>query len=207
MLTLDWPTTRAFAPETFAPTFEPDALGYRSPASGSQTVYDKLTGFWRVRLHLPAASVDEQAVREAFFTRARGAINRITLWHLLRPQPAGTLRGAPTLAANAAQGADTLVISTTPGATLAVRDLLGTAAASASGGSSTQVLAVAAAATADGAGQLTVTLANPTRVALPAGTALVWDKPRFTLRLTGPVPVVYTRSRGEPMDVELVEDW
>jgi hypothetical protein len=82
-----------------------------SPFGGSEQVVDMLNDRWLcslslpVRKHAPAASV------EAFLNSFRGQVNTVNLWHFTRPVPRGTLRGAPTLASLAAQGASSLALT------------------------------------------------------------------------------------------------
>ena len=101
---------------------------------------------------------------------------------VLRPQPRGTMRGAPVLVGAHAQGAASLSITGgTAGSTLLAGDMLGV------GG---LLLMVQIDVTLDGAGAGSVPITNRLRSAQSGGAAVTWDKPTALFRLvdhSGPV--------------------
>lgn len=134
-----------------------------------------------------------------------GRVNLLAVHHILRPVPRGTLRGAPTLSSSAAAGAETMTLSTgQPGATLLRGDWIGVN----QGGTNRQLLHVQADAIANGSGVMTVTFRNRLRVALGAGSTVVWDKPTCLMRQvtdsTGWSAQGVTESGFR---IELMEEW
>jgi hypothetical protein len=167
-----------------------------SPDGGSEQVLDMLNDRWMMYLTLPVASYDDAAAVEAFLASFRGMVNTVDLWHFARPTPRGTLDGAPTLNAAAAQGAASIPITTTAGKTVKAGDMLGV------GG---LLLQAAADATANGSGVLTVTLVNRLRTALASGAAVTWNKPTAPFRLLSHSGMTYAGALAEEVTLTLGE--
>lgn len=201
---LTWLDT--FDVNRFALRLMPNTRRFTSPYSGSTQVIDLLGERWAAQLSMPARArrSGAGAAREAFFGQLRGMDGTVALWHLARPVPVGSMRGAPTLASIAAQGAQTLVINTspsTPGATVKAGDMLGC------GG---QLFMVAADATANGSGQITAATVNRVRAALASATAVVWDRPKTTFRLASDDaagPIAYEPGITTSIEVDLIESY
>ena len=148
-----------------------------APFGGSEQAVDLLNDRWLCSLALPPNSQANAAQLEAFIAAMRGQTNTINLYHLMRPAPRGTMRGTLTLSAAAAQGAASLSITGgagQAGTTLLAGDMLGV------GG---LLLMVAADATANGSGVITVTLANRLRTAQSISAAVTWNQPTAPMRL------------------------
>lgn len=64
---------------------------------------------WRLVLELPPRFRSQGGALEALFNRLRG-VHKLSLPYFARARPGGTLRGAPLLSADVAQGATTLVL-------------------------------------------------------------------------------------------------
>jgi hypothetical protein len=88
--------------------------------------------------------------------------------------------------------------------TLLKGDLLGLGT-----GPTQQVVPIAADATANAAGQITVQLSTPLRNAFPAGTPVVWDKPKALFRQRqNSTGIEYVPGIiGQPWALDLIEDW
>lgn len=200
MTTYAWP--EAWQPSRFEATLVPNDRRFRSPFSQAEQVADLLGERWQFVLTLPPVFPSQQPAREAYLARLRGGAHTISMWHLKRPQPRGTMRGTPTLAAAAAQGADAVSIQGAAGETLYAGDLFGLAA-----GTGTQLLMVAADVTANGAGVMSVALVNRLRVGAASGAAVTWDRPSVLFRLQGAVPVAYAPGVGEAIELQLQESW
>lgn len=176
MTTLAWPATSHFNAAQF--TF--GAMGARSAFAGffsgeTQSVAH-LADRLRASVVLRACSPLEAGQREAFFTQLATRGDLLALHHLQRPQPIGTLRGSPTLAAGASQGAISIQVQGIVGATLVGGDMLGLHTG--------QLVQVGyAGAVANGAGVLTVPLVLPLRAAATGGTAVVWSQPTATFQV------------------------
>lgn len=164
-------------------------------------VVDQMSWAWRVTVTLPMTTNvrGEAAGRfEALVNLLAGGANTIRLHHMVRPQPLGTLRGTPTLAAAAAQFAAQLQLQAVAGATLRMGDMVGV------GG---QLLQVADDCQADGSGLISVPLVTRVRRPLAAGAAVVWDKPTarfFMVDARG--RSVYSPGRAGGQGFELLED-
>jgi hypothetical protein len=134
---------------------------------------------------------------EALIVSLEGGANRLQMHHHGRPIPNGTMRGAPTLNANAVAGAKQVQLANVNG-TLNRGDLIGILG---------QLLYVVADATPSG-GVMTVEIRPALRVAASIGTAVVWNKPAINwiprTAIAGPFP--YRQSQVRPgFSIELVE--
>lgn len=109
------------------------------------------------------------------------------------------MRGTPTLSATAAQGAQSLSVTTSvAGVTVKAGDMLGVG---------TQLVMVGADATAAGTA-LTVPLASRLRASVASGSAVVWDKPRAKFRLSSDTSggeVTFKKSMSDPLQMEFTE--
>lgn len=197
MTTYSWPT--AFAPSACTLHLEPNLREFVSPWTGGYDVIDLMGERWRMTVALPPRKRINSGAVEAFFNRLRG-LHTVSAWHFARPYPTGTMRGSPLLSAGVAQGASTLLLkSAGASATLKAGDMLGL------GG---QWLQVAADATADGSGNMTVYTVNRVRTAASTDAAVAWDKPLGTFRLASPrVAVTHLPVIAEGLELELIETW
>ena len=105
-----WP--EHWLPRDFSMRILPNIRDFEGAYTPSVDVVDLLGERWMVSMSLPPEEDPiEVAAREAFFDRLKGRAHGITLSHLRLPVPQGTLRGAPTLSASAAQLANTISIT------------------------------------------------------------------------------------------------
>ena len=119
MTTYTWPASLRAA--AFEAQLVPNVRSFTSPYGGASQALDLLGERWRFALELPACMPHESGVREALFTKLRGGAHRVSLHHMARPQPVGTLRGLPTLKTTAAQGASSIVLAGCTGLNLLYR--------------------------------------------------------------------------------------
>lgn len=143
---------------------------------------------------------------EQFLESLAGKRNQVEMYHRAHSYPAGTMRGTLTLSADAADGATSLVITGGAGqaaTTLLQGDLLGIGTVL-----TQQVIRVAANATANGSGVITVSLTTALRNAFSSGSAVVWDRPKALFRQTeNNTGIEYTTGRiGQPWSLDLIED-
>lgn len=191
----------AWGVRRFAMRLVPNNRAHSSPYTKSTQVIGLLGDRWWAQFEMPANSYLLAQRIESIITQLRGADGTMALWHLARPAPTGTMRGTPTLSGAVAQGAMSLPITTTAGATLIQGDMLGLAG---------QLVMVATDATANGAGAITVPITHPLRAAVSSGTAVVWDKPSVVFRQQGDEaasPVDYRRGRAEPVQFTFLEGY
>ncbi|MDT8998347.1 hypothetical protein RQP53_03545 [Paucibacter sp. APW11] len=141
---------------------------------------------WAMVLQAPSPMNDRDAsLWKALGMQMRGFVNLIAAFDPARPEPAGTLRGSVSLAANLAQGDSVMSLSAGAGQggrTLATGDLLQIG----SGQGSSQVVMVAADAVADGAGGISVAFEPPARRAYASGLGVSWSYPRMYMRRVDP---------------------
>lgn len=115
----------------------------------------------------------------------RGRVNRLAVWDVANPEPRGTARGAWTAGAAVAAGSSAITINagaSQNGRTLLQGDWIGVQQDSA--GAGRQMLHVQADAVVAG-GQMVVQVEPALRLALPAGSPIVWDRPTCLMRRTG----------------------
>jgi hypothetical protein len=165
---------------------------FASPFGGSEQVIDLGSDRWKATLSASPRTYAEAAALEALINSMRGKTNTLAIYHLLRPQPRGTMRGAP-LTNGVAVGAQAVYIFTDPGATLLAGDMFG------AGG---LLFQVAADSVANGSGEFLVPIVNRVRRTLSALTPVVWDKPTAPFRLSSKPVVQFVPgyAQGVPMD-------
>lgn len=196
---LTW--TASWGVMRFSMKLVPNNRRHSSPYSRSTQVVGLLGDRWMARFQMPVNTYLLAQRAEAVLAQLRGSDGTMALWHLARPAPTGTMRGTPTLSGAVAQGAMSLPITTTAGATVVQGDLLGI---------SGQLVMVAADATANGSGAITVTITSPLRAAISSGTAVVWDKPSVLFRQESDDSagsIEYLRGRAEPLQFVFLEGY
>lgn len=188
MATLNWPSGREFDPREFSFGVSVPKSRFGAFFSGQVQSVSHLAERLVATLTLPPCDGAAGARREAFFMEVMDRGHWLRLGHFQRPEPLGTLRGAPVLAAPAVRGATSIQVSTSPGATLLPGDPLGAA-------SGQLLLTGYQGAVADGAGLMTVPLALPLRAVLALSTGLAWARPTATFELAGTsVDLAYGRG-------------
>lgn len=163
MAVFDYPIE--LAPETVEWVNLRAGVQFKSPFNGWTESVDFLGERWAVSLGIQPFYAREGGRAEAFFGRLAGGMDRVRLWHFMRPQPRGTMRGTPTLSAPAARGDQTLQIVTD--GTLLAGDMF----------KSGNQLFQAFQDCEPSGGVLTVQLVQRVRSALAIGSAVLWDKP------------------------------
>ncbi|MFA9204954.1 MAG: hypothetical protein ACEQSH_00700 [Bacteroidia bacterium] len=149
-----WPTANVWAPLSVI---------------GKQTHTRSLTGKrWMCSFTLRAATWRERAAVGAFLDSLEQGGNRLSMWHLARPLPYGTITGSPTIASALSIGDKTAIIQTDPGMTVVAGDLLGVAG---------QLIKAETDATANGSGVLTMPLVHGVRKAATVGAAVTVERP------------------------------
>ncbi len=111
---IDWPTSgRGFAVEQQDEGIEWN-VEMSAARSGRITTFALPGARWTCDLQFPEENVQNLAHRrqlDALLARLKGGAARLRLPNLLTPQPLGTLRGAPVVAASAAAGATSVQVS------------------------------------------------------------------------------------------------
>lgn len=184
-----------FCPNSFTMRQQSVQRVFASSFGGSEQVVDLQNDRWLVSLSLPNRLHADAARVEAFIAALRGMANTVALYHWVRKQPRGSMRGAPTAQAQGA-GSGTLPINTVPGATLLAGDMIGV------GG---LLLQIAEDATANGAGVLAAPLVNRLRIPVAAGSSVFWDRPVAPFRLSSTSAVQYIPGYSPEVSFDFVE--
>jgi hypothetical protein len=196
MAVLDWPADAAFVPRAVGFSAITPKSGFQSFFTGQMQTVSHLADRLRLALTLPPCEPLAAGAREAFFMALASSGDLVRLGQLVRPEPEGTLRGAPTVHTTTAAGARTLPVQTTAGATVLPGDVLGSAGQ--------LLIAAYPGATADGAGLLQMPLVLPLRAALASGTGVGWQAPTTPMQLlSDQVSFNYGRGRWQGV-VELL---
>lgn len=125
--------------------------------------------------------LDQAAAWRALVLSMKGRVNFLAVSDLLNSQPRGTLRGNLTAAVATAAGAGTVQIlagTGQVGRTLRLGDWIGVN----QGSSNRQLLHVQQDAVVTANGMITVSFEPVLRVAVSAGSAVVWDRPTCLMR-------------------------
>ena len=160
---------------------------------------------WTALLTPARFNRDQYAEWESILLQLQGKQNQLALWHLDRPAPRGTMRGSMVFNGAHARGADTLNITATGqgGTTLLKGDMLGFGS-----GITQQVIKIKAPATADGSGNITVTVEAQLRNDFANGAAIVWDKPKALFRRkSSEMSMDHSRGGVDGTPLDLVENW
>lgn len=100
----DYPTSRIYLPERCDMTLDDGVRVNDNPFTGSIKTHETV-GSHRWRMSVTWVPHRNQPRGEVgAFLRGIGRSNRVRMWNHARPQPLGTLTGAPTLASAAARG-------------------------------------------------------------------------------------------------------
>lgn len=204
MTTHTWPAERLFEPQIFT-------WGASERVGQSESTYTGAIATGEVPFSYRYACTvgwpgtndyKLQQQRIAFLARIRRA-HRVRIFNFSHREPAGTLRGTPTVAVTAAQGATTLSATTsTAGHTVIAGDLLGLTTAI-----GTQVVTVTVGATASGTA-LALTFEPPLRASVTSGTAIVWSAPAPLFIRTSPdFSASFRPGEAQPLAVDFLEVW
>jgi hypothetical protein len=188
MAIIDWPLTSEFMVTEFRVSVATQKSSFAAVHTGQIQTINHYADRLKVSISLPPTDENGSGERESFIQALESSGDRVKLPHFQRPCPLGTLRGAPTARVAALAGAMQLMVQTTAGATLKAGDMLGV---------QSQLCQCAyPGATADAAGQLTMPLTIPIRNAVPAGAALVWDRPTGVFQLmSNQTEFIYSSNR------------
>lgn len=162
---------------------------------------------WMVSLGAPDHLLEDQAAlwRDTIFS-LEGRIHQLAVPYLELQAPRGTMRGTLTLASTAAYGDRTLSITGgagQAGATLLQGDFIGVGS-----GATRQLISVAADATANGSGVISVTVRQAMRWAQSSGSAVEWNKPTALFRQRNSSSSwSFERRQRSGYGLDLVESW
>lgn len=201
MSTIAYPATRVFTPAEVTWHLQRNLTQRRNPLTRRRTTIEHVGALWSVTLvYTPHTHADMAAI-EAFWNRASDADEVVSLWHMARPLPRGTLQANTTTAASASEGASTINITATTGLTLLAGDMFTVALTG-----STQLVQVVSDITSSAGVMTGVQFVPPLVGDVANGAAVVVDKPRGLFRLEEPfVPAHYVPGYAPSFPVTLLE--
>lgn len=203
MSTYTWPTSAPFVAARYESSYEANVFAATSPIGGGTQVVAVPGDRFRARVTLRAATAEERADVEGFFARLRPSqslsVHRIAMHYLPRPEPSGTLRGAPQVAGSVnVLATQATIASATNGQTIKRGDMIGFPS---------QTVMITADAVVSGGG-VTLDFVPPLRVALANGNAVTWSKPPITWAVVGMPMWSYVQGQiSEECVVDLIEVW
>lgn len=205
MTTIAFPAlTNEVAPGSMTWGQRSNSRVHLSPLSGSVQTVELPGARWALSARFPVLRGTDLGLMQAFMAQLRGQANRFTVHDWSAPQPRGTMRGTLTTSGTTAQGATSITI--TGGAGQAGTTWLAGDKFAVGG----EVKIVAANATANGSGVVTVTFEPPLRAAVSSGAAVTWDRPAATFMLaqtSWQVEYDNARPRIGSLSFDAVEVW
>jgi hypothetical protein len=196
MSTFDWPLAAGVAQMQWGVL--KSGVQFASPMNGTMQALNFVADRFVVSVTTPAARLKD-ASYGGFFSRLAGGEHRVRLHYMARPAPLGTMRGSPVVNTTAVRGNSSIVLLTTPGATLEPDDMFKV---------STQLFQVADRCVANGSGVLTVPLVCRVRSTLVNGLSVTWSRPtgEFIMPATSNRIGFVPGSRA-PSQFDLQEIW
>jgi hypothetical protein len=174
MTTLTWPTLTRAAPRVLDWSLVPNTQSFGSPLSGAIQTVEMPGARWKASFMMENLTEADSALLQAFLVKLRGRAGRFTLHNFARAMPRGTQAGTP-LVKGAAQTGNTLLIDgCTVAATLLAGDYFTV---------NGELKMIVADATADGAGEMTLTFEPPLRTAPADNAALTLASPTAVFML------------------------
>jgi hypothetical protein len=195
MATITWPSDVQIGAVDFGIQFDVQMNIFRD---GSIQTYGLPGGRWVAALTFePETEFMKRPKIEALIVSLEGGANRLALPYFPRRVPNGTMRGSPTINANAAAGSKQVSIANANG-TLKAGDIIGIL------GQSVMVMADVS----PSGGVMAVDIKPALRNAVTVGVAVVWNSPTslFIPRSATAGPFPYRPAKVRPgFSVELIE--
>ncbi len=174
MTTLSWPSLTVAGPGSLDWSLVPNTITFESPLSGSMQTVEFPGARWKVSMSMDNLQEADTALLQAMLVQLRGRAGRLALHNFARPTPRGTIAGTP-LVMGASQTGNTLIIDgCTVGTTLKAGDFIGV---------NGELKMVVADATANGSGQMTLTIEPPLRSSPADNAAITTTRPTATFML------------------------
>lgn len=174
MTTLTWPTLSRTAPRVLDWSLAPNTQSFSSPLSGAVQTIEMPGARWKASFMMENLTEADAAILQAFLVTLRGRAGRFYLYNFARMMPRGTISGTP-LVKGAAQTGNTLIIDgCTVGSTLLAGDYFAV---------NGELKMVVANATANGSGEMTLTIEPPLRASPADNAAVTTYQPTATFML------------------------
>lgn len=199
MSLITYPTLSATAPARMRWGQVSNTQVSTSPLSGAVQTIELPGARWKVSVSYPPLLDADAALMRAFLVKMRGQANRVDLWPFDQQSPRGTAGGTPLVNGGSQTGTSLITDGWTAGATLLTGDFFAVA---------TQLFMVAADATADGSGNMTITVEPPIRVSPANNAAITVNKPKARFMLVDPEVAWDVLMRGfADFSFDLIESW
>lgn len=197
-----YPTSRLFVPAEFSMRLQRNLTQRANPLTRRRKTIEHAGALWIVTLTYSPHSWADMAQLEAWWNAATDADIVLSMWHMARPLPRGTLQANTTTSASAAEGASAININATTGLTLLAGDMLSVVTTA-----GVQLVQVVANITSSAGVMTGVSFVPPLVAAVNSGAAVVVDKPTSLFRLDEPVvTATYQAGRAPAFAVVLIED-
>lgn len=201
MATIAWPNTQFFQPREFEAQLRPQVRLSESIYTGQILTFETPFAAWVFSVTLTASRAGDRAAVEALINTIRGPGNRVSMWHLMRPLPRGTLQANTTTSSSAALGASTLPVAASTGLTYKAGDMLSVALTA--GG--TALLQCTADVTSSG-GSMSMSVTPQLRGAVSNGATVTVIRPTATFVMREAPRVGYIQGlEATPITMEFSE--
>lgn len=174
MAVITYPTLTKTAPARMRWSLVSNTQLSVSPLNGTIQTQELPGARWKIQMDYPPLDEADAALMRAFLVKMRGQANRTDLGPFDRQTPRGTAGGTPLVNGGSQAGASLVTDGWSAGATMLTGDFFAVGQ---------QLFLVAADATADGSGNMTLTIEPPIRTS-PADNAPITKaspKARFML--------------------------
>ncbi|MBU0752361.1 MAG: hypothetical protein KJ787_13895 [Gammaproteobacteria bacterium] len=199
MTAIAWPTLTRSAPRECEWRLKSNTVAFQSPLSGATQTVEFPGARWEVSFAMENLLEADTALLRAFMARLRGRAGRFTLHNFARPTPRGTISGTPLVKGAGQSGTTLLIDGCTVGTTLLAGDFIGV---------NGELKMVVADATADGSGEMTLTLEPPLRASPADNATITTNQPTATFMLSEDAFAVLTRpGLVSTVAVSAVECW
>lgn len=192
-----YPNLLEYFPDSFTLEIRSNAYVSTSGADGSTRTVEVPGARWFIELGYPSSGDRNRRRKlEAYWGKVRGQVNRVQLWHFVRPAPVGTMRGTPTISGAVAAGAVQFNINTPTGNTLLAGDMLRIG----------QQLIMNTTDATSASNLLQVNSNVPLRAAASNLDAVIWDRPVATfMTQSAGVPIPHGVNGDPAFSISLVE--
>jgi hypothetical protein len=174
MTAIAWPTLTRSAPEEFSLTLESNTQVSTSPLSKSVQTVEMPGARWKVSFTLRNLQEEDTSLLQGVGARLRGRAGRLEIYNFARPVPRGTASGTPLVKGASQTGTSLIIDGMAVGGTLLIGDYF-----SVNG----ELKIVVANASANGAGEMTVTFEPPLRASPADNAPVTLNKPTATFML------------------------
>lgn len=174
MAVITFPTLTKSAPARMRWSLVSNTQVAASPLNGSIQTQELPGARWKVQLDYPPLQDADAALMRAFLAKMRGQSNRVDIGPFDRQLPRGTAGGTPLVNGASQTGASLITDGWTAGATMLTGDYFAVGQ---------QLFIVVADATADGSGNMTLTIEPPIRTSFADNAAVVTSNPKARFML------------------------